>query len=81
MRDYLKENLEIRKEVESVSKKKSYGCVNVREISKKMHKDPRTIQSHLQIMENYNSGLFLDDKKTLFCTIDGLKKICEKIKK
>ena len=40
MRDYLKENIEIKKEVEDTSKKKTMGCVSVREIAKKIHKDP-----------------------------------------
>ena len=81
MRDYLKENLEIRKEVEALSKKSSFWCVGVREIAKMLHKDPRTIKTHMQIMENYGCGLFIDDKKSLFCTKKGLKKICEKTKR
>jgi hypothetical protein len=79
MRDYLNENVDIRKEVELISHKKSFGCVSVREIAKKMRKDPRTIQSHMQLMENYNFGIFVDDKKTLFCTKEGLQKLCKKI--
>ena len=75
MRDYLKENLDIRKEVENLAKKRRFGCVGVREIANKLKKDPRTIKTHLQIMENYNHGLFIDDKKTLFCTKEGLNKI------
>jgi len=81
MRDYLEENQEIRKEVELLSKKRTFGCVSVREIAKKLHKDPRTISTHLQIMENYDQGVFIDEKKALFCTKDGLKKIAEKVKK
>lgn len=80
MSDYLKENLEIRKKVEEVSKKRRFGSVSVREIAKLLRKDPRTIKTHLEIMENYTHGLFIDDKKTLFCTKDGLKKICKKVK-
>ena len=80
MRDYLKENLDIRKEVEVLAKKRAYGCVSVREVANKLKKDPRTISSHMQIMENYEYGLFVDDKKTLFCTKDGLKKLAEKLK-
>ena len=80
MSDYLKENIDIKKEVELISKKRSYGCVNVREVAKKLKKDPRTIKAHLQIMENYDFGLFIDEKKTLFCTKEGLKKISEKVK-
>jgi sugar-specific transcriptional regulator TrmB len=79
MRDYLKENLEIKKKVEEISQKKKYGCVSVREVAKKLHKDPRTIRAHFQIMENYNHGLFLDDKQTIFCTREGLKKITKKV--
>jgi hypothetical protein len=79
MRDYLKENIDIRKEVELISKKRSYGCVSVREIANKLRKDPRTINAHLQIMENYDFGLFIDEKKTLFCTKEGLKKISQKV--
>jgi|TARA_B100002003_G_C13599955_1_gene309513 DNA-binding transcriptional regulator YhcF (GntR family) len=80
MSDYLKENIDIRKEVELISKKRSYGCVSVREVAKKLKKDPRTINAHLQIMENYDFGLFVDEKKTLFCTKEGLRKISEKVK-
>lgn len=80
MSDYLKENQEIRNKVELISKKRRFGCVSVREIAKILSKDPRTIKTHLQIMENYDQGLFIDDKKTLFCTKIGLKKISEKIK-
>ena len=80
MRDYLKENLEIRKKVEELSKKRSFGCVSVREIANILHKDPRTIKTHLQIMENYSYGLFIDDKKTIFCTKQGLIKLSQKTK-
>jgi hypothetical protein len=79
MRDYLKENIDIRKEVELISKKRSYGCVSVREVANKLRKDPRTINAHLQIMETYDFGIFIDDKKTLFCTKEGLKKISQKV--
>ena len=75
MRDYLKENLDIRKEVETLAKKRKYGCVTIREVANKLKKDPRTIQTHLEIMENYKSGIFIDDKKTMFCTKEGIKKI------
>jgi len=80
MRDYLEENQEIRKEVELLSKKRNFGCVSVRELAKKLHKDPRTVSTHLLIMENYNQGVFIDEKKTLFCTREGLKKLSEKLK-
>jgi hypothetical protein len=79
MRDYLKENLEIKKAIDLISKKRQFCCVYVREIAQHLHKDPRTIQSHMQIMENYDCGLFIDEKKALFCTKEGLKKIAEKI--
>lgn len=81
MRDYLKEDIEIRKIIELISKKRKYGCVYVREIAQELHKDPRTIQAHMQIMENYDYGFFIDDKKSLFCTKEGAKKIAEKINK
>ncbi len=63
-----------------LAKKRDYGCVSIREIANKLKKDPRTISSHMQIMENYDYGLFVDEKKTLFCTKEGLKKLTEKLK-
>ncbi len=78
MKDYLKENLKIRLKVEELSKKRTFGCVSVREIATILHKDSRTVQTHMQIMENYSHGIFIDNKKTLFCTKDGRKKISKR---
>ena len=49
--------------------------VDVNEAAKKLEMDPRTVKNHFDIMEMDGFGLFVNDKKTIFCPKNAVKKM------
>jgi len=53
--------------------------VDLNEFSKKLEMDPRTVKNHFDIMEMDGSGMFVNDKKTVFCPKNAVKKMLRKL--
>jgi len=53
--------------------------VDVNEFAKKLEMDPRTIKNHFDMMEMDGFGLFVNDKKTVFCPKNAVKKMLKKL--
>ena len=53
--------------------------VDLNEFSKKLEMDPRTVKNHFDIMEMDGFGLFVNDKKTVFCPKNAVKKMLKKL--
>lgn len=53
--------------------------IDVNEFSKNLEMDPRTVKNHFDIMEMDGYGLFVNDKKTIFCPKNAIKKMFEKL--
>ncbi|ODS38683.1 hypothetical protein BEH94_03560 [Candidatus Altiarchaeales archaeon WOR_SM1_SCG] len=53
--------------------------VDLNEFSKKLEMDPRTVKNHFDIMEMDGFGMFVNDKKTVFCPKNAVKKMLRKL--
>ncbi len=53
--------------------------VDVNELSGKLEMDPRTVKNHFDMMEMDGFGMFVNDKKTVFCPKNAVKKMLGKL--
>jgi hypothetical protein len=77
---YVVENREVRRKLKEITEKTKSGCVPVNLIAKELKKDPRTVRSHMQLIEDYGEGAFLDPGKKIFCPREGIENVCSKLR-
>ena len=53
--------------------------IDVNELSGKLEMDPRTVKNHFDMMEMDGFGMFVNDKKTVFCPKNAVKKMLNKL--
>jgi predicted ArsR family transcriptional regulator len=81
MTEYLQNHRRVKSEIKEQLKNEACVCVNVNDLADKLHMDPRTVKTHLDIMKIDDYGTYLDDKKTVFCPIEGVERLTDQFKK
>jgi hypothetical protein len=81
MTEYLHTHRRIKNEIEEQMKNETRVCVNVNSLADKLGMDARTVKIHLDIMKIDDCGIYLDDKKTVFCPVVGVKRLNNQFEK
>ena len=79
MRQYVKDHDQIMKRLKNEVETCGCACIEVNALAKTLGKDVRTIKSHLEIATQHGEGKFMDKKKNIFCTKDGITELYKEI--
>ena len=79
VKEYLQTHKKIKNKVISDTMAKARGCVSVRDIANELGIDPKTAKIHLDIMEIDEFGSYLDNKKSIFCSAEGIDRLRKRI--
>lgn len=81
----VKEYLQTHEKIKKIVKKKidegACVCVSVKDISNDLGIDPKAVKTHLDIMEIDEFGSYLDNNQKTFCSLEGIEKVRERIRK
>lgn len=75
MTEYLQNHRRIKEKIEEEMKNGACICVNVNDLASKLRMDARTVKTHLDIMKIDDYGTYLDEKKQLFCSLEGVERL------
>lgn len=81
MAKYVVTHRRIKNKIEERIKNKRCGCIHVNSVAKGLKMDVRTLRKHLELMKIDSYGTYLDDKKQMFCSYNGLDTLKNRARK
>ena len=78
---YLQTHKKIKDRIRKKTKEEARACVRVDDIAKELKIDSKTVKIHLDIMEIDGVGSYSDNKQKIFCSLEGVERLREQIKK
>jgi len=79
--EYLRTHKKIKDRIRKKTKEEARACVRVDDIAKELKIDSKTVKIHLDIMEIDGVGSYSDNKQKIFCSLEGVERLREQIKK
>jgi len=79
--EYLRTHKKIKDRIRKKTKEESHACIKVDDIAKELKIDSKTVKIHLDIMEIDGVGSYSDKNQKVFCSLEGVEKLREQIKR
>ena len=78
--DYITKHRQIRQKLIELTTESKRACVDVSQLASQLGMDPRTVRSHLRVMEVDMLGVFMDLSEKQFCTKEGVSLLANILK-